>query len=120
MNKPTKPKFDAKKELRKLKTIVKCLPEDKLKMTEGLVADAAFMAQQLEQLRDAIEANGWSEEYRNGENQYGRKPRVEADMYIKIQKSYAAVVKQLTDLLPESEITVPGQEIMEFLKDSKR
>ena len=73
------------------------------------------MAEQLEILRAHITENGWSEEYKNGENQFGKKSSVEADAYIKIQKSYASTIKQLTDLLPEQTETTAGAEIMAFL-----
>ena len=110
-----KPVFSAAKELKKLKLIADLLPDDKQKITEGLIADAAFMAEQLEILRAHITENGWSEEYKNGENQFGKKSSVEADAYIKIQKSYASTIKQLTDLMPEQTETTAGAEIMAFL-----
>lgn len=118
MAKISKVQFDSKKELKKLAIIAAALPEDKKKITEGLVADAAFMAEQLEILRAHITENGWSEEYKNGENQYGKKSSVEADAYIKLQKSYASVIKQLTDLLPDQAETTAGTEIMAFLNSN--
>ena len=110
--------FDSKKELKKLGLIAAALPEDKRKITEGLVADAAFMAEQLEILRKHITEHGWSEEYKNGENQFGKKSSVEADAYVKLQKSYASVIKQLTDLLPDNTETAAGTEIMAFLNSN--
>ena len=107
--------FSAAKELKKLKLIAAALPDDKKKITEGLIADAAFMAEQLEILRNHITENGWSENYQNGANQFGKKSSVEAEAYVKIQKSYASVIKQLTDLLPEQDETTAGTEIMQFL-----
>ena len=111
--------FESKKELKKLKSIVKNIPKDKKKIVEGLIADAAFMAEQLEILRDHIAEYGWSEEYQNGANQKGKKSSVEADSYIKMQKSYAAVIKQLTDLLPTEDENAAKDEIMAFLNESK-
>ena len=99
--------FNASKEKKKLEKIIKDIPEDKKKLVEGLVADASFMAEQLEVLRDHIQANGWSETYQNGANQCGKKTSVEADMYVKVQKAYVTVIKQLTDFLPE---TVPEKD----------
>lgn len=93
--------FDAKKEKKKLENIIKGIPEDKKKLVEGLIADASFMAEQLEVLRDHIAVNGWSETYQNGANQCGKKTSVEADMYVKVQKAYVVVIKQLTDFLPD-------------------
>ena len=110
-----RPVFNCEKELKKLKLIAENLPEDKRKVTEGLIADAAFMSEQLEILRKHIAENGWSEEYQNGANQFGRKSSVEADAYVKVQKSYASVIKQLTDLLPETDETTAGAEITAFL-----
>lgn len=109
--------FSAKKEKKKLNAIISQLPDDLVKMTEGLVADACFMAEQLEKLREEITENGWSEEYQNGANQFGRKASVAGDMYLKTQKSYAAVIKQLTDLMPKQEgASAAGAELMDFIK----
>ena len=94
--------FNATKEKKKLEKIIQDIPEDKKKLVEGLIADASFMAEQLEVLRDHIKANGWSETYQNGATQFGKKTSVEADMYVKVQKAYSSVIKQLTDFLPEN------------------
>ncbi len=107
--------FNAKRELKKLKTITDTLPENLKKATASLITDAAFMAEQLEKLRAYISENGWSEEYQNGANQSGRKTSPEADMYVKVQKLYAATIKQLTDLLPDKAETTAGEEIMAFI-----
>lgn len=110
-------KFEANKELKKLNEIVKAIPEDKKKLVEGLIADASFMAEQLEYLRGYIAKNGWSEEYQNGANQKGKKTSVEAEMYVKVQKSYASVIRQLTDFLPTENKAGNNDELLEFLRD---
>ena len=107
--------FNAVKEKKKLNRIIKNIPEDKKKLVEGLIADASFQAEQLEVLRQHIVENGWSEEYQNGANQHGKKTSVEADMYVKVQKSYASLIKQLTDLLPQEAINKNNDELLEFL-----
>lgn len=94
--------FSASKEKKKLEKIIKGIPDDKKKLVEGLIADASFLAEQLEVLRDNISKDGWSESYQNGANQFGRKTSVEADMYIKAQKAYSSLIKQLTDFLPDT------------------
>lgn len=111
-----KAKFDAKKEQKKLKLIVSQLPEELEKITEGLVEDAAFMAEQLEKLRAEIKETGWTSEYRNSETQYGTKPSAAGEQYIKLQKLYAANIKQLTDLIPKNaETSDAAKDIKEFL-----
>ena len=52
--------------------------------------------------RKIIEQDGWTSEYKNGENQYGTKRSPEADTYIALSKNYAAVIKQLVDIVPEA------------------
>lgn len=94
--------FDATKEKKKLENIIKGIPDDKKKLVEGLIADASFMAEQLDVLRKHISENGWSEYYQNGANQSGKKTSVEADMYVKVQKAYSSVIRQLTDFLPDA------------------
>ena len=74
------------------------------------------MAEQLEELREHIKENGWSEEYKNGANQFGKKTSTEADMYVKVQKAYSAVIKQLTDYLPKDEEIKNDDELLEFLQ----
>ena len=93
-------KFTATKEQKKLREIIRNIPPDKKKLVDGLIEDASFMAEELEKLREYISKNGWSEEYQNGENQKGKKTSVEAAAYIKLQKSYASVIQQLTTFLP--------------------
>lgn len=115
--------FDAKKEKRKLKKILGGIPKDKISLVEGLVADASFMVEQLEMLRIHIEEHGWSEEYRNGANQYGKKQSVEADTYLKLQKSYAAVIRQLTDFLPDKkddDLKLAGNTLGNFVAKGKK
>lgn len=114
--------FDSKKELKKLNKIIRNIPNDKKELVEGLIADASFMACELEKLRTYISENGWSEEYKNGENQYGKKSSVEADTYIKMQKSYQAIIRQLTDFLPDNKtdnVTQAGENLVKLVTGGK-
>lgn len=90
-----------KKEQRRLKTIYKDLDDGKRKLVTPLIEKAAFMSVELDQLQKVIEQDGWTAEYKNGENQYGTKKSPEAETYIALSKNYAAVIKQLTELVPE-------------------
>ena len=111
--------FDSSKEKKKLNSIIKGIPDDKKKLVEGLIADASFMAEQLEVLREHILENGWSEKYQNGANQFGRKTSVEADMYVKVQKAYSSTIRQLTDYLPETkpEKDERREELLKIIND---
>ena len=52
-------------------------------------------------LQKAIEEKGPVSEYQNGENQWGTKKSPEVEIYNTMIKNYAAVVRQLLELLPE-------------------
>lgn len=108
--------FNATKEKKKLEKIIQDIPEDKKKLVEGLIADASFMAEQLEVLRTYIAKNGWSEEYQNGANQRGKKTSVEADMYVKVQKAYQSIIRQLNDFIPNDR-TQKSDELLDFMSD---
>ena len=84
----------------RLKGIFKELDENKRKLVTPLIEKAAFMSVELDDLQETIEQDGWTSEYKNGENQYGTKKSPEAETYIALSKNYAAVIKQLTDLVP--------------------
>ncbi len=89
-----------KSEKTRLKGIFKELDENKRKLVTPLIEKAAFMSIELDDLQETIEQEGWTSEYKNGENQYGTKKSPEAETYIALSKNYAAVIKQLVDLVP--------------------
>lgn len=92
-----------KKEKTRLRGIFKNLDENKKKLVTPLIEKAAFMSIELDALQQSIQENGWTMEYQNGANQWGKKRSAEADTYISLSKNYAAVIKQLTELVPPAE-----------------
>lgn len=90
-----------KKEKNKLTRQFSKIDKKKKQMVQRLIENAAFMAITLEDLQEAINENGCISEYKNGENQYGTKKAPEVEIYNTMVKNYAAVIRQLTDLLPE-------------------
>lgn len=88
------------KEQRRLKRIFADLEEGKKKLVTPLIEKAAFMSIELDELQETIEKDGWISEYQNGANQYGTKRSPEADTYIALSKNYAAIIKQLVELVP--------------------
>ena len=90
-----------KAELKKLNNIFKDMPDDKKALAEKLIGNAAFMAILLDDLQEDIKENGYKEEYKNGENQYGYKRSIAADLYQVTIKNYSNTIKQLNDLLPK-------------------
>ena len=90
-------------EKRKLSGIYSRLETKTKKSVSSLIDNAAFMAASLYELQRDINAAGYTEEYRNGANQTGVKRSAKVDIYIQLEKNYASVIKQLTDLLPKED-----------------
>ena len=102
-------------EFKRLDELFVRLPGNKYALVLPLLENAAFMKVELEDLRAAISANGSTETYQNGANQYGIKKSSEGDVYNTLIKNYTTVIAKLNDILKE-EGQQAGDELMEFLK----
>lgn len=87
-------------EFTRLLEIYKDLPENKMKLIRPLIQNAAFMKVTLEDLQLSINKNGCSEEYKNGENQYGKKAAADLQAYNSLIKNYNTVSDGLEKMLP--------------------
>jgi len=66
-----------------------------------LIDREAFLLSQMTELEAHIRENGVKEQYQNGESQFGYKESTEFKCYVAMQKNYIAIIRQLTDILPE-------------------
>lgn len=89
-----------KLELARLEEIYRELPPNKLALVVPLLENAAFMRITLEDLQANINKNGCSDEYKNGENQYGKKAAADLQAYNSLIKNYNTVSDRLEKLLP--------------------
>jgi ribosomal protein RSM22 (predicted rRNA methylase) len=89
-----------KSEIARLKSVLRDLDKNKLKAVTSLIQTAAFMAVSLEELQETINAEGYTEEYQNGANQYGTKQSEAVKTHLAMTKNYTAVIKVLADLAP--------------------
>ena len=80
---------------------VEKLPEAQRERAESLLNNLVFQHQQLKKLQAHVRKNGWSEEYKNGNNQSGRKKTAEGDAYNALIKSYTVTMKQLNEMLAD-------------------
>lgn len=90
-----------KQEKDKIKRQFSKIDKKKKNLVQRLIENASFMAVTLEDLQNEINTNGCISEYKNGENQWGTKKSPEIEIYNTMVKNYAAIIRQLTDLLPE-------------------
>lgn len=89
-----------KQELARLTEIYRELPENRLALVIPLLENAAFMKITLEDLQVSINRNGCSDEYKNGENQYGKKAAADLQAYNSLIKNYNTISDRLEKLLP--------------------
>jgi len=103
-----------KKEIRKLKKLVRDLDEDKKQLCQTLIENIAYTSVQLEELKEMIKRDGYFDYYQNGENQWGTKQSVASGLYLNVGKLYSTYLKQFREILPES---IGGNdEIMAFVE----
>ena len=89
-----------RKETKRLRKIFEDLDRNKLETVQKLIENAAFMSVTLQELQETINQDGCTCEYQNGANQFGVKKTPEVEIHLAMTKNYAAVIKQLVDLVP--------------------
>lgn len=106
--------------IKELKSIFSEVDADKTKLVMPCIVQAAQMELYIEDLCEQLDAAGFVEEYRNGENQTGKKESTESRAYSSMIKNYNAVIRTLLSCLPESAQPKAEDELAEFLKAHKR
>ena len=96
------PPLTEKRERARLEKLFEGMPENKRKLTDGLITQAARLRVRLNELHADIEENGMTELFQQSEKvePYSRE-RPEAGLWIKLDKNYQAIIRQLTELVPE-------------------
>lgn len=109
-----------KREHGRLKKILNNLDDDRKKAVEKLLEDAAFMAVTLDETRQIIARDGIIEDYQNGQNQSGHKKSSAVEVYDKLVNTYAKVVKQICDCIPDAPASDPAEDIMKYIMEKPR
>lgn len=89
-----------KKEIRRLNSVFKCLDKNKAATVQSLIHTAAFITISLDEVQEYINQNGYTEEYKNGANQFGIKQSASVEIHIAMTRNLTTIIKQLTDLAP--------------------
>lgn len=87
----------------------------RLEIFKDLIDDAAAYATSIYECRLLYQRDGLCDVYQNGENQFGIKKSVCAELRPKYTKAYQDIIKQLMDLLPDENGKDATQELMDFL-----
>lgn len=96
-------KITEKSEIKRLTAIYCGLPPNQMKTVEGLIVEAARLRVRLDYLWQDLQENGETELFTQSEKTepYERE-RPQSRTYTATNKSYQAIIKQLSDLCPPS------------------
>ena len=86
-----------------------------LKLYSQLVDDAASYACAIYECNLLYMRDGISEYYQNGENQWGVKKSVAAELRVKYTATYQKLIIQLAGLLPSEDEKAAAAELMDFI-----
>jgi hypothetical protein len=102
-----------RKEVNRLRKIYRGLPPKRLAIAQGLIAQAARLRVRLDALNDDITVNGLTEWFQQSEKcEPYKRERPEAAMFVKLDKNYQTIMRQLADLVP------PDDETPETMRDA--
>lgn len=91
-----------KREKARIKRALSDLDKNKLAVVSPLIDTVAFTVVSIEELQQQINENGYTVEYKNGENQFGTKQSDEVKTLLAMQKNLTAAIKTLADIAPAS------------------
>lgn len=101
-------------DMRKLKAILKEVPEDRQPIANNLYSELLFMQQTLKVLKQQVEEDGPVSMFKQGRQEFLREAPALKAYNTTIQK-YSLLFKQLLDLLPESEIS-SKDDLLDFIE----
>src|SRR5690606_5161798 len=109
-----------KRELTRLRKVFADMPEDRKRIVEGLIQEAAFMRATLEETREVIDREGVLEHFEQGAQRFMREHPA-TKVYAAMVNRYSSVVKQLLDQLPDGgKQAAEGDDLMAFVKRRTR
>lgn len=104
------------RDVRKLKKLLKLIPEERRAIGESLLKEIAFMSSTLAELKKVVLEKGTTENFKQGKQEFMREsPALKS--YGTIIQRYSLLYKQFADLLPKPEAADNTKdEIQAFLK----
>ena len=90
-----------RREYERMKELFSAMPGNELRFCDPLLQNAAFMCVTLQDLQEAINENGVTDNYQNGANQSGTKASADLQAYNSLAKVYNALMDKLSAKLPK-------------------
>ena len=107
---------DISKEMKKLKKILKEIPQDRQAVAQSLYTELVFMQKTLEKLRQQVEEEGPTAMFKQGKQEFLREHPALKGYNTTVQR-YSLLYKQLTDLLPPTAGTQQSDPLIDFIKE---
>lgn len=108
------PRVTEKSEIKRLMTIYSELPEKKFALAQGLIVQAARIRVRLNELSMFLDASGMTGLFTQSDKvEPYAKARPEADLFIKLDKNYLAIIRQLDAMLPKAEKAEPEMDVFD-------
>lgn len=89
--------------IEELKQIYAPLSSEKMALAYPLIENMVFIEQQMESLQHIIASEGFTDEYQNGNNQFGKKQSANLQSYNALVKSYNMINSRLEGMLPKQQ-----------------
>lgn len=95
-------KDPVKKEVERLRAVYKDLPANQLSVVDGLIIQAARLRAALDKLQEEIDKDGLTQWFTQSPEKTPPYKRITpaSDLFVKMDKSYQSIIKQLNDLTP--------------------
>lgn len=111
----TKKKATVSADMRKVKRLLKDIPEDRKPIAEGLYNELVFMQNTMAALKQQVEEEGAVSMFKQGRQEFLREhPALKA--YNTTIQRYSLIYKQLVDLLPKTETEQQTDALIDFIK----
>lgn len=102
-------------DMRKVRNLLKEIPEDRQPIAQGLYKELVFMQNTLKQLKEQVEEEGAVSMFKQGKQEFLREhPALKA--YNTTVQRYSLLYKQLVDLLPPTAEEQPTDPLIDFIE----
>ncbi|CCW05908.1 MULTISPECIES: hypothetical protein [Bacillus] len=102
-------------DMKKLKTILKQIPNDRLPIAHSIYNELVFMQNTLDTLKNQVGEEGPTAMFKQGRQEFLREhPALKA--YNTTVQRYSLLYKQLVDLLPPAETGQQSDPLIDFIK----
>lgn len=104
-----------KQEIDELNKLFRDVPKEKMKLTEGLIQNAAFMRVTLEELQREVVEKGACIQYTSGNGFETIKDNPAQKAYTTMVSRYTQIISQLQNMLPATSSS--NDDLLDFLND---